>query len=29
MLDQMWNLDAYSWEDQMIPPVKLYCTPID
>lgn len=29
MLDQLWNLDEYSWEkiDPLKPPIKAYCCP--
>ena len=29
MLDQVWNLEQYSWEVIIQPPVKLYCLPLD
>lgn len=29
MLEQLWNLDLYSWDESFEPPFKLYCIPID
>ena len=29
MLDQVWDLNLYSWDDNLEPPLKLYCIPID
>lgn len=27
MLDQIWNLDDYSWERIIEEPIKTYCCP--
>ncbi len=27
MLNNLWDLDNYSWDDMDVPPIKVYCCP--